>query len=338
MRYRLTKRTGVVVASALVALVAQGATRTPLPLPRNDVVPFSVAGVSRVVLVVLENGDPEAASRQPFMKYLADTGMVLRSYYAVAHPSQPNYVAMISGSTDGAMTDGNVRLPARKHLGNILPNGAWRVYAENYPALPGRCNLTREGAGADRLYVRRHVPFLSFADVQDSKCTEIVRLNSKMDDVGALKADIDNKRLAPFSMIIPNLEHDGHEPSNMKTASSWLMLHLKPLLQDRRFTEGLVLILTFDEDDSANASNGNRVFTVLWGDHVKIGMSTERSRGSPGNHLCAAGRRPPAIRRGGCPAVWRHLEVSCKERRLHGGRPLAGSLKMYRRAVARPVP
>ena len=144
------------VASVILASVALSARRTPLPVARNAVPPFDAAGAQRVVLVVLENGDPELASRQPFMKYLAQTGMVLTSYYAVAHPSQPNYVAMISGSTADAMTDGNIRLPkSRKHLGNILRGGTWRVYAENYPALPGRCNLIKQGSGPDRLYVRR---------------------------------------------------------------------------------------------------------------------------------------------------------------------------------------
>src|SRR5258706_1932937 len=212
MRGRDTKRLAVVAASALVAFVAQSATRTPLPVPRTAVLRSAVSGVSRVVMVVLKNADLGTASQQPFMKYLAGTGMVLSSYYAVAHPSQPNYVAMISGSTAGAMTDGTVRLPAtRKHLGNVLPAGAWRVYAENYPALAGRCNLVKQGGGADRLYVRRHLPFLSFADVQDGKCSGIVRLNVGTDDVRALRADIENQRLAPCSMIIPNLQHDGHE-------------------------------------------------------------------------------------------------------------------------------
>jgi hypothetical protein len=270
------ERFTLVVAMALVALTAQSATHTPLPVPRDPVLPLTAAGVTRVVLVVLENGDPDNASRQPFMKYLAQTGMVLTSYYAVAHPSQPNYVAMISGSTAGAMTDSAVRLPStRKHLGNILPAGAWRVYAENYPALPGRCNLIKQGGGSDFQYVRRHVPFLSFADVQDGKCMGIVRLNTATDDVGALKADIDNQRLPAFSMIIPNLEHDGHEPSNATNASAWLMTNLKPLLENRKFTDGLVLILTYDEDDSARQANGNRVFTVLWGDHVKVGTSRD---------------------------------------------------------------
>ncbi|HEX7136523.1 MAG TPA: alkaline phosphatase family protein, partial [Vicinamibacterales bacterium] len=139
----------VAIISTLVALAAQGATRTPLPIPRNSVPAFIPIGVKRVVLVVLENGNPVEAARQPFMNYLAKSGMVLTSYYAVAHPSQPNYVAMISGTTDGAMTDDNVRLPpTRKHLGNLLRS--WRVYAENYPALPGRCNLAKRGSGSDR--------------------------------------------------------------------------------------------------------------------------------------------------------------------------------------------
>ncbi len=225
--------------------------------------------------MVLENGNPEVASRQPFMKYLAQSGMVLTSYYAVAHPSQPNYVAMISGSTAGAMTDRNVRLPKwRKHLGNILPDGQWRVYAENYPALAGRCNLIARGTGADRLYVRRHVPFLSFADIQDGPCNGIVRLDTGTDPMAALKSDIANGTLPQFAMIIPNLEHDGHTPWNVADANSWLMANVLPLLQDRKFTDGLLFILTFDEDDSARRSK-NRVFTALWGDHVKVGSSND---------------------------------------------------------------
>jgi Phosphoesterase family len=276
MQVRSPARFAVVAAAiALAAFALQGATRTPLPVPRKAVPPFAVAGVRRVVVVVLENGDAQDAARQPFMKFLAETGMMLNSYYAVAHPSQPNYVALISGSTEGAMTDGNIRLPStRKHLGNILPAGSWRVYAEDYPALPDRCNLVKQGSGPDRLYVRRHVPFLSFADVQDGKCTELVRLNTATDAVGALRADIESQHMPLFSMIVPNLEHDGHEPSNLKKASEWLTANLEPLLLDRKFVDGLVFILLFDEDDS-RSSGRNRVYTAIWGDRVKNGASDD---------------------------------------------------------------
>src|SRR2546430_13558152 len=65
------------------------------------------------------------------------------------------------------------------HIGQILGD-RWRVYAEDYPALPGKCNLTKQ----KDLYVRRHVPFLSFKDVQTGTCSQIkpdrksTRLNS----------------------------------------------------------------------------------------------------------------------------------------------------------------
>jgi acid phosphatase len=276
MQGRSAARFSFVAATVAFATFAvRGATLTPLPIPRKAVPPFAVVGVRRVVVVVLENGDFQDAARQPFMKYLAETGMVLNSYYGVAHPSQPNYVALISGSPEGAMTNSDVRLPSkRKHLGNILPAGSWRVYAEDYPALPDRCNLIKQGTGPDRLYVRRHVPFLSFADVQDGKCAEIVRLNTATDAFGALRSDMDNQRMPAFSMIIPNLEHDGHQPSNLKKASAWLTANLEPLLRNRQFTDGLVFILLFDEDDS-RWGGSNRVYTVVWGDRVKNGASDD---------------------------------------------------------------
>ena len=49
-----------------------------------------------------------------------------------------------------------------------------------------------------------------------------------------------------------------------------LNANIAPLLADPAFTKDTVFILTFDEDDTVNAKN-NRVFTVLWGDHVQHG-------------------------------------------------------------------
>src|SRR5437016_1016180 len=141
-------------------LSANCATLTPLPQPRNPVPPFDAAGVRHVVLIILENGNPAMAAQQSFMKDRAAEGMLLTRYFAVAHPSQPNYVALISGSTASALTDSPIALD-RPHLGQTL-GSRWRVYADDYPALPGKCNLIKQ----KDLYVRRHVPFLSFKDVQ----------------------------------------------------------------------------------------------------------------------------------------------------------------------------
>ena len=156
-----------------------GQTRTP-----------DVPHAPKVVLVILENKNPEVAEDKnlQFLCRLRREGAYLTQYYGVAHPSQPNYVALISGSTEGIHGDSPARLE-RPHLGQKLPS--WMAYAEDYPK--GSCD-TRISIGR---YVRRHVPFLSFADVQDDKnniCREHI---SDFDDfVGAAMAH----RLPSFSL------------------------------------------------------------------------------------------------------------------------------------------
>jgi acid phosphatase len=234
-------------------LGANCATLTPLPQARGPVPPFDAKNVRRVVLIILENGNPAKAAQQSFMKDRAAEGMLLTRYFAVAHPSQPNYVALISGSTAGALTDSPITLD-RPHLGRILGD-RWRVYADDYPALPGKCNLIKQ----QDLYVRRHVPFLSFKDVQTGTCSQI-------EPFPAIKTD----PLPDFALIVPNLQHDGHRPFTLNDANAWLNANIAPLLADPKFAKDTVFILTFDEDDTFSAQS-NRVFAVLWGDHVQHG-------------------------------------------------------------------
>jgi acid phosphatase len=252
----------------LFALSAACATRTPLLVARNPVAPFSVNGVSRVVVIVLENGKPSKAAQQPFMQRRVAEGMNFTSFFGVAHPSQPNYIALISGSTATALTDHRITLH-RQHLGNLLGT-RWRVYADDYPAKAGQCNLTRK----DDHYVRRHVPFLSFDDVQTGTCSQIVKLNTQNDPVSALRDDIVHHSLPDFALIIPNLVHDGHEPHTVVDANKWLVDNVEPLLARPEFTTGTVFVLTYDEDDT-HSTNSNRIFTVIWGDHVRHGTNAD---------------------------------------------------------------
>src|SRR4051812_4091907 len=55
-----------------------------------------------VIVVVLENhGYPQVIgdAAAPYLTSLAFGGARLKSFYAITHPSQPNYFAMFSGST-----------------------------------------------------------------------------------------------------------------------------------------------------------------------------------------------------------------------------------------------
>ena len=208
--------------------------------------------------VVLENTNYEDALRQPFLASLARRGALLTHLTAEAHPSQPNYIALISGSTFGVTSDGNVSLDQR-HIGDLLEAKGlqWKVYAEGYP---GNCFL---GASAGA-YVRKHTPFLSFKNVQNdqARCAKIVHASE-------LASDVRDGRLPDYSLYVPDLQNDGHD-TGVAFADRWLSATFGPLLQDPKFTQGLLFIVTFDEGKGF-IFGGNHVATILVGDTVKPG-------------------------------------------------------------------
>jgi hypothetical protein len=220
--------------------------------------------IERVVVVVLENTNADVAEQLPFLSRLASEGARLDQYYAIAHPSQPNYIAVAAGSTWGVDHDNVVTLDVA-HLGDLLEKAHldWRVYAEHYP---GHCYL--ESATEDLLYVRRHVPFLEFANVQKNAA----RCNAHIVNATVFEADVATRSLPAFSLFIPNQRHNGHDTSPGH-ADAWLESRFGPLLNDERFTSRTLFVVTFDESDSTDL----RVATVLWGAGVRTG-STSRHR------------------------------------------------------------
>src|SRR5262249_31933254 len=142
----------------------------------------------RVMLVILENADYDAARAQPFLAQLARAGGVLRQSFAVAHPSQPNYLALTAGNTYGVDSNAPVTLDV-PHIGDLLEakGRTWKVYAEGYP---GHCFL---GSHAGT-YVRKHVPFLSFKNVQTNpaRCGRIV-------DAAGLATDVRQGTLPDYA-------------------------------------------------------------------------------------------------------------------------------------------
>jgi len=217
---------------------------TPPPFPAH-------LDVKHVVIVILENKNADDARAQPFMRSLANDGAYLAEYYAITHPSQPNYIAMISGSTDGVSGDGNVTLD-RPHIGQFV---TWKTYAEDYQ---------ERGCHAEKQigrYVRKHNPFISFADVADHEaCRNIVPFTRFADD-------IKSGNLPQLSLIIPNLDDDAHDQP-VRFADDWLAANFKPLMTDPNLWSDTLLVVTFDEDAKllkTVGGDGNRVYMALWG-------------------------------------------------------------------------
>ena len=98
----------------------------------------------RILIVVLENQSYVAAIKDPYLKQLADEWLEFTNYRGVEHPSYPNYLAMIAGSTfglQGWFGDNQKNFPDdEKHrtIGDLIE---WKNYAENYPAKAGQAPI-----------------------------------------------------------------------------------------------------------------------------------------------------------------------------------------------------
>jgi hypothetical protein len=74
----------------------QPAVRPPAPKKEKAAVPRP----DHIVVVILENKHRSSVIRQaPYLNKLAAKGANMTHSYGVTHPSQPNYLALLSGST-----------------------------------------------------------------------------------------------------------------------------------------------------------------------------------------------------------------------------------------------
>ena len=221
----------------------------------------SPARFKKVMIVVLENTNYEQALKQTFMSKIAAGGALLKNFTAITHPSQPNYIAMVAGSTHKVITDSNVTRDV-KHLGDLLEEKGlnWKTYAEKYPE---NCYLKKTSGQ----YARKHVPFLSFKNVQSNpiRCSKIV-------NASALVADVENETLPEFSMYIPDNNNNGHD-TNPGFADKWFAKTFEPLIANPKFMKDMLLVVTFDETESYKGRN--HILTAYYGSGVVPGSVSD---------------------------------------------------------------
>jgi hypothetical protein len=215
----------------------------------------------KVMIVVLENEDFTSALNQPFLGRLAREGALLSNYHAITHPSQPNYVALTAGTSSGVDSNDPVTLAIR-HIGDLVEakGMSWKAYAEDYP---GNCYLKADSGN----YARKHLPFLSFKNIQDN----VQRCRDRVVNASGLVGDVASGRLPQYSLYVPNLKNDGHD-TDVAHADRWLSHTFGPLLRDPRFTRGLLLVVTFDEADKDDRSN--HIYTSFWGEGIRRGSNS----------------------------------------------------------------
>ncbi|CAG8468496.1 9132_t:CDS:2, partial [Scutellospora calospora] len=215
----------------------------------------------RIVLIIFENTNYSTAIADPYFKSLTtqSDGVLFSNFNAVAHPSLPNYIAQISGSTFGILDDNNYDLGDTNLVDLLEDKGiSWKAYAENYPE---NCFLNATGGWKQR-YARKHVPFLFFTSVSQNttRCAKIVN-STRLDN------DIESNSVPQLVYYTPNLDNDAHD-TNTTFASTWFKGWLEPKLSKPAFTNNTLFFITFDESENPNDTM-NHIYSAMFGTPVK---------------------------------------------------------------------
>jgi phospholipase C len=248
----VARRVGVLVGAVALGLgvlaSAGSAATTP---PKFD----------HIVIVMEENhsfNEIIGSSSAPYVNSLAPSqGALFTSSFAVAHPSQPNYVALFSGSTQGLTSDSCPHTFSANNLGNELRTAglSYTSFSESMPS--DGSTVCTSGT-----YARKHNPSVNFSDLP---ATTNLRFTNFPTTAAGFAS------LPTVSLVDPNLQNDMHDGS-IQTGDTWLRTHMDAYLQWAK-THNSLLVVTWDEDDS---SQSNQVPTLFAGAHIAAGSYSER--------------------------------------------------------------
>ncbi|KAF8228080.1 hypothetical protein L208DRAFT_1404505 [Tricholoma matsutake] len=237
-------------------------------LPKPHTKPGKV--FNRIIQIWLENTDFETAYNNPVFASLAKEGILLDQYYAMTHPSEPNYAAVVGGDFFGMADDNLYAIPSNISTVVDLLDAkkiSWASYQENMPTdgFTGfnytSTNYLNTSAPPYTFYVRKHNPLVLYDSVAN-----VPERASLLRNFNDFAADIIASAIPQWVFVTPNLVNDGHD-TNILFMASWLNYWLIPLLKDTRFNDDKTLIiLTFDENKTGTINN--RIWALLLGGAV----------------------------------------------------------------------
>ncbi len=253
-----------------------------------------------IVIVIEENKDYEEIignSEAPYINnVLKKEGASFSQMYGEEHYSQGNYFWFFSG--DNQAVGFRDQIPSKENNPNypfitanlgeqLIKKGlSFKGYAESLPVI----GFAGE---KDYLYARKHVPWISFANVPNGT-TVATSSNLRFSDFPSDPARYNP--LPTISIVIPNLINDMHNgpiTESIPAGDRWLQRNIDSYYQWAKSHNSL-LILTFDENNDKRAYLGltnplvephscagrdleycldlqNRIVTIFAGAHIKPG-------------------------------------------------------------------
>lgn len=256
----------IALSLAIVSLAACGGqpsptaarTSAPTPLPPFNFVltdptaasvaptatpASSIPNFGHVFIIVLENkeavsivGNPNA----PYFNSLAGRYARATAFYGTRHPSLPNYLALIGGSTFSISTDcTGCYIAEEDNLVTQLETAGrtWKAYME---AMPSPCYVGNAGP----LYMQKHNPFIYFDNIRNNpeRCNNIVPFTQ-------FETDLEAGALPKFVWITPDMCNSMHD-CDINTGNNWLEKWVSKILEAPEWKDNGVLFITFDEGKS----------------------------------------------------------------------------------------
>jgi hypothetical protein len=264
---------GAVLATTTLTIGSGGPTPTPTPVPTSAGTPTpaptatpspspspppvgNVPNFDHVYVIIFENKEYSSvvgSSSAPYINSLIAKYGSATNFTAERHPSEPNYIALTSGSTQGITDDGVYNLGVNNLLDQIIASGrTWHAYQQGYPSpcfTGSSSKAVVDGDGKSGAYVRKHNPAISYTSISGNaaKCANITSF-----------ANFD-PAAANFEFITPNMINDMHD-GTVADGDNFLKAFLPRITGSSDFNNSLVLV-TFDEG-TTNVSGGGHIMTI----------------------------------------------------------------------------
>jgi phospholipase C len=229
----------------------------------------AIPAFTHIFVIVMENkefGSVIGSAQAPYLNGLANQFGLATNYFAIGHPSLPNYLALIGGSTFGITSDCTDCFVDKPSLVDQLEAAGktWNAYMEGMPA---PCKLGDYGN-----YAQKHDPFIYFDGIRkdDARCGRIVPFEK-------FPIDLQAGSLPDFVWITPDLCHDAHD-CPLGTGDDWLKQWVPAILGSSEWKAGSVLFITFDEGQGdhgcCEVAKGGRVATLVISPYGKPGFQS----------------------------------------------------------------
>jgi phospholipase C len=277
-------QTPLQIAAALVFAVllsfAAPASASAGTMPRYD----------HIFVIIEENHSAKeifGSADAPVINRLAAQYGLAKSFYAEAHPSEPNYVALVGGDTFGISDDDAYYCKAGVHKYGCDHSGeegyvdhtvtapslasqltrhglSWKGYFESIP-VPGSdayrwpSPATPVASLPNALYAVKHNGFMTFKDVQDDP-----KRSAKIVGIDAFLHDVDMGELPTYAQIVPNQCDDMHglhgdnvlpdcqsHAGLIARADKYVAMLTGKLMSSSAWKGqgNMAIVITFDEDD-----------------------------------------------------------------------------------------